>query len=762
VAGDAGRPASEPTTKTGAAGARAPAKRSQTASAGDTSVDFTAMDPGEVEALLHARHGDPFAVLGLHEVGDRFVARAFVPAAEAVEAESLGGEALGALTCVHEGGVFAGPIALERRQPLRYRARNDGGEWVVEDTYSYGPVLGPMDDYFIGEGTHLRLFDKMGAHPIEHEGAVGVHFAVWAPNALRVSVVGDFNGWDGRRHMMRLRRGTGIWETFVPGIAAGTAYKYEILGAHGSVLPLKADPFARAAEMRPANASVVAPVLVHDWGDAGHRAHWSAIDPRRAPISIYEVHPGSWQQHEDGRFLSWDELADRLIPYVVEMGFTHIEFLPVSEHPYDPSWGYQTTGLYAPTARFGPPEGFARFVDGAHRAGIGVILDWVPAHFPTDAHGLAQFDGTALYEHADPRQGFHPDWNTAIYNFGRREVLSYLVNNALYWAEYFHVDGLRVDAVASMLYLDYSRKQGEWVPNVHGGRENLEAIHFLQETNKAVYASYPGIMTIAEESTSWPKVSAPVDAGGLGFGFKWNMGFMHDTLAYLARDPIYRRHHHNELTFGLLYAFSENFVLPLSHDEVVHGKGSLIGKMAGDGWQKFANLRAYYGFMWGYPGKKLLFMGQEFAQGREWAESRGLDWFQAGEHMHRGVKALVADLNRLYREELALHARDCEGEGFEWLLADEHESSVYSWLRKAPGAAPVAVVTNFTPVPRSYRVPLPKAGRWAEILNTDAAAYDGAGGGNMGGVEARETGSGIAAEVFLPGLSTLWLRHEGE
>ncbi len=480
------------------------------------------------------------------------------------------------------------------------------------------------------------------------------------------------------------------------------------------------------------------------------------------PISIYEVHAGSWQR-EGQRFLTWDELADRLIPYVADLGFTHIEFMPIAEHPYDPSWGYQTTGLYAPSARFGPPEGFARFVDGAHRAGIGVILDWVPAHFPTDEHGLARFDGTALYEHADPRQGFHPDWNTAIFNFGRQEVFSYLLNNALFWSEKFHVDGLRVDAVASMLYLDYSRKEGEWIPNQFGGRENLEAVAFLQAMNRAVYGKHPGRVTFAEESTSWPKVSAPVYDGGLGFGFKWNMGWMHDTLQYMAHEPVHRKYHQNDLTFGLLYAFSENFVLPLSHDEVVHGKGSLIGKMTGDAWQKFANLRAYYAFMWGYPGKKLLFMGQEFAQGAEWTEARGLDWWQLDRPEHRGVQSLVRDLNRLYRETPALHQRDCEGEGFEWLIADDSENSVFAWLRKAPGQPPVAVVSNMTPVPRvGYGVPLPQAGRWREILNTDAALYGGSSMGNLGGVIASSGPDGTAAWMTLPPLATLWLQLDPE
>ncbi|TJX05468.1 MAG: 1,4-alpha-glucan branching protein GlgB, partial [Mesorhizobium sp.] len=652
---------------------------------------------GDVVAIVAGTHGDPFAVLGVHEVNKGFVARCFVPHAEFVTAYTLTGKNAGELSRRDDGGFFEGSLSLRKRQPLRYHARNAGGDWWLTDPYSFGPVLGPLDDYYIAEGSHLRLFDKLGAHLIDHEGASGVHFAVWAPNARRVSVVGDFNEWDGRRHTMRVRRDTGIWELFVPDIGAGRPYKYEIIGPDGVRLPLKADPFAFKSELRPATASVTALPPAHQWGDEAHRNYWRNADPRREAVSIYEVHAGSWQLHDDGSFLSWDELADRLIPYVVDTGFSHIEFMPISEHPYDPSWGYQTTGLYAPSARFGDPEGFARFVDGAHRAGIGVILDWVPAHFPVDAHGLANFDGTALYEHADPRKGFHPDWNTAIYNFGRREVVSFLVNNALFWAEKYHVDGLRVDAVASMLYLDYSRKAGEWIPNEKGGRENLEAVSFLQRMNKEVYGQHPGVMTIAEESTSWPKVSQPVHEGGLGFGFKWNMGFMHDTLEYFSKEPIFRKHHHGDITFGLVYAFSENFVLPLSHDEVVHGKGTLLGKMAGDDWQKFATLRAYYAFMWGYPGKKLLFMGQEFAQRREWSEARALDWNLLDFGPHRGVWQTVRDLNYLYRSRPALHARDCEPEGFSWLIVDDSANSVFAWLRSAPGGNPVAVIANFTP-----------------------------------------------------------------
>ncbi|MFD1328109.1 1,4-alpha-glucan branching protein GlgB [Mycoplana ramosa] len=722
----------------------------------------TGLAKADIEAILGGRHADPFSVLGVQQSGETFVARCFIPHAETVIAETIAGKAIGALDCLDPAGVFAGPISVRKQQPIRYRARNAGGEWIVVDPYSFGPVLGPMDDYYIRQGSHLRLFDRMGAHPLPLEGVEGFHFAVWAPNAQRVSVVGDFNEWDGRRHVMRLRRDTGIWEIFLPGVTAGQAYKYEIVGKNGDLLPLKADPYARRSELRPRTASMTTGEIAQVWEDEAHRAFWSTADPRRQPISIYEVHAGSWQRRDNGEMLSWDELAERLIPYCIDMGFTHIEFLPISEFPYDPSWGYQTTGLYAPTARFGEPEGFARFVNGAHKVGIGVILDWVPAHFPTDEHGLRWFDGTALYEHADPRKGFHPDWNTAIYNFGRLEVLAFLINNALYWAEKFHIDGLRVDAVASMLYLDYSRKHGEWVPNEYGGNENLEAVRFLQELNSRLYGTRPGVMTIAEESTSWPKVSHPVHEGGLGFGFKWNMGFMHDTLQYLTREPVHRKFHHNDMTFGLLYAFSENFVLPLSHDEVVHGKGSLIAKMAGDDWQKFATLRAYYAFMWGYPGKKLLFMGQEFAQWREWSEDRALDWNLLEYPLHEGMRRLVRDLNGTYRRKVALHGRDCEGEGFEWLLADDRDQSVFAWLRKAPGEKLIAVVANFTPgYHEHYRIPLPVEGRWKEILNTDAEIYGGSGKGNGGAVQATRDDRGtISASVTLPPLATLMLEQD--
>ena len=710
-----------------------------------------------LNALLEGRHEDPFALLGTHAGPAGTHARVWLPGATEAQAHDLKGRRLGALTCIDKRGLFEGRISGPPR-PVKYRAARGGWQWWVTDPYSFGPVLGPMDDYLMGEGTHLRLYDRMGAHLIDHEGASGMHFAVWAPNARRVSVVGDFNDWDGRRHVMRRRMEVGVWEIFLPDIGPGRAYKFEVIGADGRLRPLKADPFAFAAELRPATASVTTAPPSHVWGDEKHKLFWAGVDPRRQPISIYEVHAASWDRDWNGWYLTWDALAERLIPYVVDMGFTHIEFLPIGEYPYDPSWGYQTTGLYAPSSRFGDVEGFARFVDGAHRAGIGVLLDWVPAHFPTDPHGLARFDGTALYEHDDPRLGHHPDWDTAIYNFGRREVSSYLVNNALYWTERYHIDGLRVDAVASMLYRDYSRKDGEWVPNQQGGRENWEAVEFLRRTNKAVYGAMPGVFTVAEESTSWPGVSRPAHEGGLGFGFKWNMGFMHDTLAYMARDPIHRTHHHDEITFGLVYAFSENFVLPLSHDEVVHGKGSLLTKMSGDDWQKFANLRAYYTFMWGYPGKKLLFMGQEFAQRREWSEARPLDWELLGAPAHAGIRALVRDLNRLYRQKPALHARDCEGEGFSWVVVDDKENSVFAWIRRAPGAAPIAVVANMTPVIRqAYRLPLPADGTWKEMVNSDASDYGGSGIGNLGAV----TATAGHAEITLPPLATIMLEHLG-
>ena len=715
------------------------------------------VDEGTVHAIIGGSHGDPFAVLGMHEAGKAWIVRAFVPDAEKLTVTTLAGQILGTLERRNDAGFFEGLVKAKARQPLRHECANAGGSWHVTDPYSFGPVLGPLDDYYVAQGTHLRLYDKMGAHLITHEGAQGVHFAVWAPNARRVSVIGDFNHWDGRRHVMRKRMGTGVWEIFVPDLGEEANYKYEIISAEGNRLPLKSDPYGFHAEVRPKTASRVARTDDFTWSDGDYLKARAARDPRRAPMSIYEAHLGSWRKTGDGGFLSYDELSHALIPYVKALGFTHIELLPVSEHPYDPSWGYQPTGLFAPTSRFGDPGGFARFVDTAHAANIGIILDWVPAHFPTDEFGLAKFDGTSLYEHEDPRKGFHPDWNTLIYNFGRTEVQSFLINNALFWLERYHIDGLRVDAVASMLYLDYSRKEGEWIANEHGGRENLEAIAFLKRMNEVCYAAHPGIVTIAEESTAFPGVSQPTSSGGLGFGFKWNMGFMHDTLQYMQRDPVHRKHHHNDLTFGLLYAFSENFVLPLSHDEVVHGKGSLLKKMGGDDWAKFAGLRAYYAFMWAYPGKKLLFMGQEFAPWEEWGEARELDWHLLDHAPHRGMQKLITDLNRLYRDSPAMHGRDCEGEGFQWLIADDHANSVFAWARHAGDAPAIVLIANLTPVPREgYAVPMPKAGRWVERLNSDAAIYGGTGVGNDGGVT---TGADGRAVLTLPPMGSLILEY---
>ena len=617
----------------------------------------------DVERIVAGRHPDPFALLGLHEWDGGCVIRVFAPGAQKLTAMLASGESV-ALEKRGMEGFFEGFAPL--RPPFLYRLRavNDGVAWDWDDPYRFGPILGPMDDHLLVEGGHLQLFARLGAHKIAHEGAEGVHFSVWAPHAQRVSVVGEFNHWDGRRHPMRKRVDSGLWEIFIPDVAEGALYKFEILAASGEVMPLKADPFGLQAQLRPSTASIVARADDFRWTDTDYLARRAKCDPRRAPMAIYEVHFGSWRRGEGNRFLTYDELGESLIPYVLDQGFTHLELLPISEHPLDASWGYQPIGLFAPTSRFGDAAGFMRFIDRAHAVGLGVILDWVPAHFPTDEHGLAWFDGAPLYEYADPRRGFHQDWNTAIYDFGRREVANFLAVNALYWFERFHVDGLRVDAVASMLYLDYSRKVGEWAPNVHGGNQNLEAVAFLQKVNSLVYERYPGALMIAEELTAWPGVSHPVHAGGLGFGFKWNMGWMNDTLRYIAQDPIYRRWSHDRLTFGLLYAFAENFILPISHDEVVHGKGSLIGKMPGDEWSKFANARVYYAFMWGHPGKKLLFMGQEFGQMREWSEDLPLDWELTEFPLHAGLSRLLRDLNRLYRGTRSLYARDCEPEGF--------------------------------------------------------------------------------------------------
>jgi 1,4-alpha-glucan branching enzyme len=682
-----------------------------------------------IKAVVAGRHSDPFSVLGPHAQRDGSVGiSTFAPDADTVEViDAANGSAVVALEKIHADGFFFATTDCHLPQGYRLRKRRGPHTWETVDPYAFGSTLGDLDVYLLGEGTHLRAYDRLGAHVTSIDGVDGVSFAVWAPNASRVSVIGQFNAWDGRRHPMRKHPGVGVWDLFIPGLTPSDIYKYELLDASGRMLPQKADPVGQSQEVPPATASRVPDPATLSWVDQAWMDRRGAAQALSAAVSIYEVHLGSWRRGDHDTFLDYDRLGDDLIPYVKDLGFTHVEFLPVSEFPFGGSWGYQPTGLFAPTARFGSPEAFGRLVDRMHQAGIGVILDWVPGHFPSDAHGLARFDGTALYEHEDPRRGFHKDWNTLIYNYGRREVANFLESNAHFWLDKFHVDGLRVDAVASMLYLDYSRDAGEWEPNSYGGRENLEAIDFLRRMNTTVYRDHPGVVTIAEESTAWPQVSRPVDGGGLGFGYKWNMGWMHDTLKYIEQDPIHRRYHHDKLTFGLLYAWDENFILPISHDEVVHGKGSLIGKMPGDRWQKFANLRAYLGFMWTHPGKKLLFMGCEFAQEREWSHDHSLDWHLLADPGHRGIQSLVRDLNEVYRNVPALHQRDCEASGFEWIDGGNANDSVLVYLRKGgQGVPPALVVANFTPVVRQdFRVGVPNGGVWTERLNTDAGAYGG-------------------------------------
>ena len=723
------------------------------------------LSKAEALALCRAEHGDPFAVLGLHpDSKGRLWLRTLQPGANAVtviDAES--GEAvielqerkLDALG-EHSGLFEASLLGRNRDFPYRLRIAWPGGTQEIEDPYRFPPVLGEMDVWLLAEGSHLRPFERLGAHLRVVDGVPGTAFAVWAPDAQRVSVIGDFNTWDGRRHPMRLRRECGVWEIFIPGVGEGACYKFEIRSREGQLLPHKADPYGFAAELRPSTASVV------------HALTPRNVPPRIAPgsrldrpVSIYEVHLGSWRRRSDGGFLDWQELAEQLIPYASELGFTHLELLPISEHPFDGSWGYQPLGLYAPTARFGPPQGFADFVAACHAAGLEVIVDWVPAHFPSDEHGLGRFDGRPQYEHADPREGMHQDWGTLIYNFGRREVFNYLVGNALFWIERYGVDGLRVDAVASMLYRDYSRKAGEWVPNIYGGRENLEAVHFLRRMNEVLGQECPGAATYAEESTAWPSVSRPPSMGGLGFHYKWNMGWMHDVLNYMARDPVHRRYHHNQLTFGLLYAFTENFVLPLSHDEVVHGKGSLLAKMAGDYWQKFANLRTLYAFMWAHPGKKLLFMGGEFGQWNEWNHDAALDWGLLAFPQHDGVRALIRDLNHFYRDTPALHEIDFEPAGFEWISANDSDNSVIAFVRRGRDRQrAVLCVCNFTPVVRrDYRLGVPGPGAWVERINTDSHFYGGSNVGNPCGQADAEPvpahGQAWSVQLTLPPLATV-------
>ncbi len=708
-------------------------------------------------AVIEGRHTDPFAYLGPHTEKGAEVVRVYLPNADRVAVLDAEGHEH-PLRRIHRAGLFAGPVN-GTGHAYRLRARFGAAQVELDDAYRFPPVLSDYDLYLLGEGTHLRAFEKLGAHPLVLDGVAGVAFVVLAPNARRVSVVGDFNSWDGRRHAMRVRS-NGYWEIFVPGVRPGDKYKFEILGAQNELLPLKADPFAFAAELRPATASIVVDL------EGLPRPHPSpaGANARDRPIAIYEMHLGSWRRRpqEGGRWLTYRELAAELPAYARDLGFTHVELLPVMEHPFDGSWGYQPTGLFAPTSRFGTPSDFAELIDACHRAGLAVILDWVPGHFPDDPHALGWFDGTALYEHANPMQGRHLDWNTLVYNYGRAEISNFLMSNALFWLERYGVDGLRVDAVASMIYLDYSRPAGGWIPNRFGGRENLEAIEFLRRFNTHVFGLHPAATTMAEESTAWPMVSRPVDVGGLGFGYKWNMGWMHDTLNYIGKDPIYRRHHHGEILFGLHYAFFENFVLPLSHDEVVHGKGSILTRMPGDAWQRFANLRAYYAFMYGHPGKKLMFMGDEFAQEREWSHDHSLDWHVLEDPRHGGIQALVRDLNRLYRSLPALYELDCEEAGFEWIVADDAESSVYVWLRKAKDADGLCIVAaNFTPaVRRDYRFKVPRGGRWREVLNTDAAIYGGSNVGNAGSIAAVDGADGPELKLVLPPLGALFLVPE--
>ncbi|GAC1342038.1 MAG: 1,4-alpha-glucan branching protein GlgB [Candidatus Dormibacteria bacterium] len=720
-----------------------------------------ALDSAEVDRLVSGDHHDPHRILGAHPGGGRTTVRAFHPEASEARLVYAGGEI--PLRRIDERGLFEGSVDTEPLSEYRLRFAAGANSWEMDDPYRFLPTLGELDLHLIGEGSHGELWNRLGARVIEHQGVRGTAFAVWAPNARGVHLISDASYWDTRLHPMRALGGTGVWELFLPHAAEGLKYKFSVRRADGRQV-FKADPLAKAMELPPGSASIVVDSH-HTWGDQGWMGSRHSSDGIGDAMSVYEVHLGSWRR-DQGRELTYRESGQLLADYCSEMGFTHVELMPIAEHPFGGSWGYQVSSYYAPTSRFGTPDDFRWMVDHLHQRGIGVILDWVPAHFPKDEWALAQFDGTSLYEHVDPRRGEHPDWGTLVFNYGRNEVRNFLVANARYWCEEFHIDALRVDAVASMLYLDYSRKAGEWLPNLHGGRENLEAIALLREVNDAVSTDYPGAFTVAEESTAWPGVSRPTAWGGLGFRFKWNMGWMHDTLDYLSKDPVFRKYHHHQLTFGLWYAYSENFTLPLSHDEVVHGKGSLLGKMPGDRWQKLANLRAMLAWMWAHPGKKLLFMGAELAQDREWSHDRELDWFLLDNPRHRGVQAMLRDTNARYRATPALWERDGSADGFQWVDAGNVDQNVYSFLRFDAHDHPgIACIANFSPnVYEGFRVGLPRAGRWDEVLNTDATEYGGAGVGNLGAVQAEDrawNGQPCSAVITVPPLAVLWFTPAG-
>jgi len=717
-------------------------------------------DNSDIAALAEGRHYDPFSLLGLHSTRKGRVVRTLQPGATAVDLVERNGDKLVSMHRIHENGLFEVAMPPRKRSYALLVTWQSGEKQLIEDPYRFSSTLGEMDLYLLGEGSDQLVYRKLGAHPLKVSDVSGTRFAVWAPNASRVSVVGDFNSWDGRRHVMRLHPGNGIWEIFLPGVSNGAKYKYEITDADGKLLPLKADPYGTLHEPPPGNSSIVFE-SEYQWDDGDWVAKRRSGPHLDEPTSIYEVHLGSWRRKDNGDYLTYRDLANELVPYVADMGFTHVELLPVTEHPFDGSWGYQPIGMFAPTQRFGSPDDFRHFIDACHARGIGVIMDWVPAHFPNDEHGLRHFDGSALYEHADPRKGEHADWGTLIFNYGRREVINYLIGNALYWIDEFHIDALRVDAVASMLYLDYSREDGEWIPNELGGNENLEAVEFLKRLNTELHAH--GATSYAEESTAWPGVSHPVDAGGLGFTYKWNMGWMNDTLAYMSEDPVHRKYHHDKMTFGLVYAFNENFVLPLSHDEVVHGKHSILGRMPGDHWQQFANLRAYYVSMFAHPGKKLLFMGNEIAQEREWNHDHSLDWHLLAEPRHQGVQKLLRDLNRVYASTPALHEIDFSDDGFEWIDWNDSDSSVFSWLRRDANGGFVICVINMTPLVReSYSLGVPASGNYRTLLNSDDEQYGGSGVGvpTITSQDSGRHGRPFSIELTLPPLATVLLEKE--